>query len=159
MITHSCRPLRYEGSVQFDAPQSIVWQYLTDPAVSAHITPAVVAWQTIVPGELFQVEVGVQMGERAVTLPVEIAWSNMVAPEAMSLRATTVWERCQFEIIGDFALSENAQGGVLAFTAVAHLSNPAVRPFAHAIAQRTLRQFFVNLKEAIANRQPVAAAL
>lgn len=144
----SGRPLYFAGTVNISAPRPAVWEMLVDPETAATLTPSVQNWTEIEPNRKFKVNSCVEMGGVNVTLPIEITWSDMIAPSRITICTHTVWQKKVIETCTQLILCDDEikQGTMIEFTAETSPISRALAPLAHTLIGRNLRQFFVNLK-------------
>jgi carbon monoxide dehydrogenase subunit G len=97
--------VRFDGSVQIDAPQDKVWNYLTDPYAVSQCAPGLKSVDILVPEKEFKVIGGVSFGSVQVTFDTLVELVELNPPSHSKMKAHGTAPGSAVDITGDMFLS------------------------------------------------------
>ncbi len=150
--------MRFEITVNVQAPLEHVWRCLTDPALVGRCVTGLSSLTEVVPEQAYQALVTFPLGQRVVACQADLAWLSRDAPRAATL---AVQVSLAGEAAGTHAVSSHSRlsltPGEPAHTQVAWQIDIALQggfagmppQLLHPLVQRYSASFFACLKQAI----------
>lgn len=150
--------MRFEGSVSIAAPPVAVWRALTDTTTFGRITPGVVGIETIVPDERFTVFTGVTLGSQILALPIDVHWTERRHAERLTIAARSEVSGQVVAVHGHLDFSGEETTRIVFAADVPALPRSLPPALVHNVIGKTIRAFFMNLKQEVETAQPATPA-
>lgn len=102
--------MKFDGSVQINAPREKVWLFLCDPYAVSQCAPGVKSVEIIIPEKQFKVVAGVSFGSLKVGFDTNVELVELDPPTHSKVRAHGTAPGSAVDVSGDMYLSDNPDG-------------------------------------------------
>lgn len=144
--------MKFEGTVQIDAPRPVIWATMTDPDLLGQITPGVISAETLKPNSEFLLQTGFQVGTQTISNPILVRWVDIRPQDSLSFVATVSFGSESFEMVGEMTIGDKE---VIFSAEFPKTPRHIPRSLLHQLTSQTIRSFFQNLKREIEGRESV----
>jgi carbon monoxide dehydrogenase subunit G len=102
--------LRFDGTVNIQAPRDKVWNFLIDPHAISQCAPGLESLEVIVPDEKFKVVVSIGFGAVKVTFSADAEFVERDAPNRARIKAHGKAPGSAADVVSEMSLSDGPDG-------------------------------------------------
>lgn len=102
--------MQFNGSVNIEAPQEKVWEFLTDPNLVSQCAPGLKSVEVIEPDKKFRAIAGVGFGSVKVTFETDVEWVEVDPPNYAKMKAHGKAPGSGVDITSEMNLSTDVDG-------------------------------------------------
>ena len=102
--------MKFDGTVQINAPREKVWAGLTDPNLVSQCAPGLQSMEIIVPDKEFKVVASVGFGAVKVTFDANVEWVELDPPNYARVKAHGKAPGSGVDVTSDMRLSDGPPG-------------------------------------------------
>jgi molybdenum cofactor cytidylyltransferase len=145
--------MRFEGSLEIQAPRERVWSFLTDPEAVASCAPGLQSIEILEPGRRFRAVAGVGFGAVKATFSNEVEWLDLDSPDRARMKVHGNAPGSAVDAVSEMRLADGADGATRLdwwadVTVVGAIANLAARLMG-SVAQRLTDAFFETVRQRI----------
>ena len=102
--------MRFEGTVNINAPPEKVWEFLTDAQLVSQCAPGLEKMEVVIPGQEFRAVASVGFGSVKATFTTDVEWLELLPPEHAKMKAHGTAPGSGVDAISDMYLTSNPDG-------------------------------------------------
>jgi len=102
--------MNFEGTVNINAPQQEVWDFLTDPDKVAQCVPGLKSLEVVIPDKQFDVVASVGLGAVNATFDASVEWVELKAPNQAKMKVHGTAPGSAADATSEMTLSSDQNG-------------------------------------------------
>lgn len=103
--------MKYEGTININAPQEQVWEFLTNPDSVSQCAPGLKSMEVVVPNQKFICVAAIEFGSLSTTFINDVEFMEQVPPDKAVIKVHGTAPGSAVDVTSEMSLSADAEGG------------------------------------------------